>query len=324
MKAEHAMQPLFTIIAVLQALTLAALVGCFALVLHRQPDREELGWRWGSVHLQPVALDSAATGDARLVGAWQASSNDPRFGGVSALAVAGNDLVGLTDSGAVARFAKPGRGTDRALIGDLPGGPGDPRFKLNRDSEALARDPAGRGWWVAFENRNELWLYDNAFRRELLRIPLGRDRFPRNFGIEGMVAGPDELLLTPENGRSVMALRKGRAHPSPIRNQPRRISDSTRLPAGQLVVLTRSMTPVGFVNAIGMLTAERGRYRYRRIAALPVGRLDNMEALAPEPLPGGGTRLWLMSDDNHQRPFRTLLLALDIPATQQAARRPSW
>ena len=46
---------------------------------------------------------------------------------------------------------------------------------------------------------------------------------------------------------------------------------------------------------------------------LGVGALDNIEALAPESLPNGQVRLWMMTDDNFHRPLRTLLIAVDVP-----------
>ena len=45
---------------------------------------------------------------------------------------------------------------------------------------------------------------------------------------------------------------------------------------------------------------------------LNVSPLDNAEAMAAERLPDGRTRLWIMTDDNFTRPFRTLLIALDL------------
>ena len=48
-----------------------------------------------------------------------------------------------------------------------------------------------------------------------------------------------------------------------------------------------------------------------------LGPLDNAEALAAEPI-AGGTRLWLMTDDNFSWPMRTLLVALDLPSAPRS------
>ncbi|MFL6773674.1 MAG: esterase-like activity of phytase family protein, partial [Sphingomicrobium sp.] len=131
------------------------------------PDRTELGPRSARLALEPVRLDPRGFAPLHLAGAWRLTSDDPRFGGISALALDGGSLLALSDSGVLVRFAKLEGSTVSAAIRELPDGPGDPRFKSRRDSEAIVRDASGRGWWVAFENRNELWLYDGGFARPL-------------------------------------------------------------------------------------------------------------------------------------------------------------
>jgi len=51
------------------------------------------------------------------------------------------------------------------------------------------------------------------------------------------------------------------------------------------------------------------------------GHIDNVEAMAVEPLPNGTRRLWLMTDNNVQPPLRTLLIAVDVPAAKRAGNR---
>jgi hypothetical protein len=277
------------------------------------PDRTELGPRAAVVRFDSATLDSRGFSPLALAGAWSLTSSDPRLGGVSALAVEGDSLIALTDSGVIVRFAKPGGGSVKALIRELPGGPEGARFKSRRDSEALLRDSAGRGWWVAFENRNQVWLYDQAFGRALGRIDFGKKRWPRNRGIEGLASEEDALLLYPERGDQVVEVRGSSEQAIPIANPAGRISDAARLPSGELVVVNRHVTAAGFVNSIGLMERTRTGFRYRDRIPLSVSPLDNVEALAPERLPDGRIRLWLMTDDNFQRPMRTLLIALDWP-----------
>ncbi len=59
------------------------------------------------------------------------------------------------------------------------------------------RDPRGRGWWVAFENRHEIWVYDEGFDRALDRIELGSGRWRANKGVEAIAADGGDLLLIP-------------------------------------------------------------------------------------------------------------------------------
>ena len=261
----------------------------------------------------PVQLGHDRFGPYRLAGAWRVRSDDPRFGGVSGLAVDGPALLALTDSGAVIRFARPGAGRGPASIRELPGGPGDPAYKSRRDSEALVSDPAGRGWWVAFENRNELWLYDPGFTRPLGRVRLGVGRWPRNRGIEALATADGALLLFPERGDAVITAGRGPAGSMAIENSGPRISDAARLPSGQLIVLNRSLTPRGFSSSLTRLERTSGDFRYGKRVRLDLAPLDNAEAIAAERLPDGRTRLWLMTDDNFSRPLRTLLIALDMP-----------
>lgn len=315
--AEHAVQRSFRKNKLLQLLILFGSVFLLGRWMAALPDRRELGPRSSELGFEPVRLDRRGFGPLRLVGAWQLSSSDPRFGGISALALDGRGLLALTDSGAVIRFAKPVASTVGALIQELPDGPGDRRFKSRRDSEALLRDPAGRGWWVAFERRHELWLYDSSFTRAIGRVMPGR-RWPRNRGIEALAGGRGTgLLLLPENGDTVVEVRGRSAVTARIDDPRGRISDAARLPTGELLVVNRRLTPLGFRNGIGILERSREGYRYSGGYRLAVSMLDNVEGIAPEQLPGGAVRLWLMTDDNFQRPLRTLLIALDMPPARR-------
>lgn len=314
MKAECKVQPGFSKTLLFQSLTFIGLIVGMQAWLFRLPNREELGERVASVDFSPVELPPADFAPLRLVGAWTLTSSDPRFGGVSALAVDGEGVIVVTDSGVVIRFAKPASRRATARIDELPAGPGNPNFKFNRDAEALLRDPRGRGWWVAFENRNQLWLYDRAFGRALARIDLGRSRWRRNSGIEGLAADGKDMLLFPEAGKTIVRLGAGRALTRPIERSAGRISEAVRLPGGELAVIHRRWTLLGFANRVSLLEPVKGGgLRVARTFRLRGLRLDNIEALAAERLASGDTRLWLMTDDNLQRPLRTMLIALDVP-----------
>jgi hypothetical protein len=311
MNAERGVQPKFSIRWAVAALALLAAIGLFDRWLATIPDRAELGWRTARIAAMPVALDAGAFAPFRLAGAWRLTSDDPRFGGISALSVDRGRLLALSDSGVIVRFA-PSRRT--AAIGELPDGPGSAGFKVNRDSEALAADPLGRGWWVAFENRDQLWLYDPAFRQALRRVELGKQAWRLNNGIEGALPDGASLLLLHEAGGHVIRLTGSRARVVPIAGAGARLSDGVALGGGRWLVIERRLTPLGFRNTLAVLERAGTGYRLGRRFALPLGRADNVEAAAIERLPGGARRLWLMTDDNLQPPMRTLLIALDWPA----------
>lgn len=318
--AERAMQRRFRKIELVPMLALAALTLLFHSWTITLPNRVELGQRTAAIAFYPVALDPRGFAPLRLVGAWRLSGGDPRFGGISALALDRGELLALSDSGVLVRFAKPSGRTGIAAIRELPDGPGDPGFKSMRDSEALVADPLGRGWWVAFENRDEVWLYDRDFRRSLGHAAI-RDRtdFSRNVGIEGMAPGLGGIWLVHERGR-LLRLRLAPPRPYSIQRMAMkegfgRLSDAASIPGGRTWLIARNLGPFGFRNRLVELGLRRsdGTFVLRSVARLGVGPFDNVEALAAERMPDGTTRLWLMTDDNFQRPMRTLLLALDVP-----------
>lgn len=319
MEPERKVQQKFRIGELAAALLLFAAIAAFDRLLASVPDRRELGWRTTPIAFHPVALEAKAFAPLRLRGAWRMTGGDPRLGGVSSLAIDRGRLLALTDSGAVIRFDPPGGGPARAGIGELPDGPGHAGFKRNRDSEGLVRDPLGRGWWVAFENRHQLWLYDPAFRRALARIDLGERGWRPNRGIEGALGEGTGLLLFHEKGDSLLRVDGTSARPIAIANAGGRISDVAPLGPGRAIAVERRLTPVGFRNALVMLDTAGAGYRFGRRMPLALGPLDNVEAVAVEPLAGGGFRLWLMTDDNFQSPFRTMLIALEGPDSPGAS-----
>ena len=298
---------------------LLGLIGLFAWWLDGQPDQLSLGPRKVALRFEPLHFDQAGFAPFRLAGAWRLTADDPRFGGVSALALDEAGLVAVTDAGGVIRFARPTGRLSTAVIRDVPTGPGRPGFKRHRDIEALVLDPSGRGWWAAFENHNQLWLYDRDFSRALGHIDFGRRRWPRNKGIEAMLAEPGGFLLLPEAGTQVIRLRAGRMRASPLGNPVGRLSEAVRLSDGRVAVLARTASFRGFRNALVPLLP--GDHLGRPIA-LSLGPFDNGEALAAEPI-AGGTRLWLMTDDNFSWPMRTLLVALDLPSAPRSQLKPN-
>jgi hypothetical protein len=330
-KAERAMQPKFRIGTLAGGLVLLAAIALFYNWLFWVPNRTELGWRTARIDFRPVALDPNGFGPLRLAGAWKVTSGDKRFGGISALVVDRGQMLALTDSAVVVRFGKPDerRGpaasVSAARIGELPTGPGEGLFKRNRDSEVLFSDGDGRGWWVAFENRHSLWLYDREFGRALRSISLLRYGWRPNRGIEGAAVHGGSLLLFADDGVDLLRLTGSQVRRMAIGNAGGQISDAVAISPGQVIAIERRLTLLGFRNALVTLEQTGAGYWFGARIALPVGPIDNLEAVAVERLADGKLRLWLMSDDNHQRPLRTLLIALDWPAppTLKHARRDS-
>ncbi len=287
------------------------IVGLLIIGAHRwfagMPDRVPRADAVAGVRFDPAALDAPGFAPLTLAGAWRITSADPRMGGVSALAVDRGGLLALTDSGVTIRLPKPVAATGTAEFRDLPAGPGRGFTKAGRDSEALTLDSGGRGWWVAFENAHSAWLFDRDFRHTVRSINLESLGWRANLGAEGAVSTADGLLLFPESGAEMVRIDGRRIRRRAIANPFGRLSDATMLPDGRIIVIARSYSPAGFKSHL--LLVDKGALR--PLARLALSRLDNAEAIAAEPLAGGATRLWVMTDNDFRRRVPTLLVALD-------------
>ena len=115
------------------------------------------------------------------------------------------------------------------------------------------------------------------------------------------------VLLFPESGAEMVRIETRGIQRIALSNPFGRLSDASLLPDGRIVVLTRSVSPMGFSARLALLDQAA----LRPLARLALGRLDNAEAIATEPLVGGGTRLWVMTDNDYRRRVPTLLIALD-------------
>ena len=267
------------------------------------------------VRFEALPMPQRSAGSLPVAGAWEVRASDSRLGGVSGLALDGKRLLAVTDDGAIISLPRPGRGRT-ATFQDLPAGPGPPFWKKYRDSESLTRDPAGRGWWVGFEFQHSLFLFDDDFTRALHRIRFPQERWPSNESLEAVIGADGSLLLVPETGREVLV----RAPDGTVSRHPlsgadgQHPADAVRLPDGRMPVTLRSVRPWGIGNRLAWLKRTSGGFRLEPFASLPLGRLDNVEGVAAEPGARGGTRLWLMTDNDFSSRRRTLLVAVDLPA----------
>lgn len=275
--------------------------------------------RAAAVRFVPVQLP-AATPSLRLLGAWAVAVDDPRFGGESALVFEHGRLLALSDFAVLTTLPLPGAGTV-ASVHSLPQVNGDPRFKANRDSEALVRDRSGRGWWVAYEHRHAIARYDERLERLRAITRLARTRWSVNRGIESLLAEPNGVTAIAENGREVVTLSGDRVRREPLTGtEGNLVSDATRLADGRTILILRRLTATGFRNALAWLERGPGGWTARRFAALPARGIDNFEGIASEPLADGATRLWLITDNDAFRWRRTLLIALLLPPPERPRR----
>jgi len=278
------------------------------------------------VRAEPVPLDPSWPGRARIgrlrfLGGWRLTSNDPRFGGISAMKVEGGAVLAFSDSGWMIRFPLPGaRTVMKARIGPLPEGPGSATRKSARDVESMWTD--GRSAWLGFERLNAVWRFDRpGWKAAAHSAPPAMRDWPSNRGAEAMVRLADGRFLIVSEGR-------GRGGPALIfdgdpsvpgtrvrglRYRPPtgyRATDAALLPDGRLLVLNRRFALLEGVTA--KLVVVRARRGFLTVAEeladfRPPVTVDNMEALSVA-REAGRTILWIASDDNYNPLQRTLLM----------------
>jgi len=79
-------------------------------------------------------------------------------------------------------------------------------------------------------------------------------------------------------------------------------------------VITRAASPAGLEKGLAEAArAQNGGLELRKIASLSLGPTANVEGITAEPRPDGGTRLWLVTDNDFRPRAPTLLVALDLP-----------
>ena len=309
----------------------APLLATFApLSFFREPALPALA----SLSFEALPLDRSdpakrTVGRLDYLGGWAIRSNDPRFGGISAMHVDRHEVVALSDAGSVIRFALPGRGAPVADIFALPAGPGTSDKKGNRDVEAMSAHK-GR-YWLAFEGANEVWRYSKGWKPSASAAPPAMKDWPMNAGSEAMLRLADGrfVLFREEKARADGTIEAllfqgdpavAGTRAEPIRFRPPngyRITDAATLPDGRLLFLNRrfgipevftaklTLAPKPGAGPIALLAGEEIAH-----FELPLA-VDNMEALSVT-RENGRTIVWLASDDNLNPIQRTILLKLAL------------
>lgn len=295
-----------------------------------------------AIHAEPVPLDSGSParrdiGGLRYLGGWVLTSDDPDFGGISAMVLDGDGFVAIGDAGGLFRFALDEEGiVTHADIAQLSAGPtpddGGEVRKRDRDAEGLAHDPETGRYWVAFERANGFWRFDAAFvRSDGNAAPEAMEDWPSNGGAEAMVRLDDGRFLIfseagdgPGDSREVLLFAGDPVEPgpTPLRLGYRtpgehRITDAALLPDGRLLILNRAFSLMEGVSVIVTIvsldTLTAGTILTGDIVARldPPLTIDNMEALAIDER-DGRTIVWMASDDNFNPFQRTLLLQFEL------------
>lgn len=325
----HAAARAIPVLIVLAASTVPALWPAAA-------DAEPVAVEVAPVALNPEDPAQATVGRLRWLGGLHLTSDDERFGGLSALGTdaTGRRLLALTDEGhrveLTVAYDDAGRpvAIEAADIAPLFGTAGEPlRGKTNGDAEALAPG-AGGEIIVAFEGLHRLFLYrPGETRPEPLPPPVGLESAPSRGGIEALTLTDDGRLLALTEAMGGMRERVGwvsdRGGWSALTWA---ILDdfvptgAATLPSGDVVVVERF-----YSDLTGVVAG-----RIRRVAAAEIApaaeltgellaelraplTVDNMEGIAARPAPSGGAVITLISDDNFNRgQQRTLLMMFEL------------
>jgi hypothetical protein len=279
----------------------------------------------------PLDEESSAMHLGRLafLGAWVLTSNDPRFGGISALHVEAGEALALSDAGWRIRLPiRPQRGRVRAEVSMVEEGPGPEEEKENRDIESLIVE--GGDAWVGYEQANAVWRYDEgSFAARSSAEPPAMAKWRANRGAEAMVRLADGRFLIFSEGSGgdseVLLFAGDPAVPGTptlrLRYRPPagyRITDAARLPDGRLALLNRRVrlfegfTAKLIVARLPELSQDALISGEEVAAFAGTVTRDNLEALSIS-REGGRTILWIASDDNYNLIQRTLLMKFALP-----------
>ena len=276
--------------------------------------------------LDPEHPARSRVGRLHYLGGWALRSNDARFGGVSALHVAGERVAAVSDAGRVFSFALP-EGARAIPLNVTPVTCGTGDRKQDRDSESMA--VAGGTAWLGFEGSNSICRYAAAGWRRLAQArPAAMRKWWGNIGAEAMIRLRDGRFLVFSEGRSrgagtteVLLFPRDPtvAAKDPVRLRYRPpagyyITDAAELADGRLLFLNRRFVIWDGVSAKVTLSPRPPRLdattilEGAEIADLrPPLTVDNMEGLSVV-REGARTILWLASDDNFNPLQRNLLL----------------
>ena len=309
------------------ALLMLLLLGTFAPVRTTPPEPPPaLSW------LRFEALEGAPerVGLLEFLGGWSIESNDPRFGGLSALYVEGREALAFSDAGWRIGFPLPvgsgPAGPVQTQIAALPDSSGSGN-KSDSDVESMA--VFGPFVWLGLERRNAVVRHEReSWRATASNRPRQMERWRANRGAEAMVRLRDGRFLVFSEGsgglsEALLFLGDPAVHgTSTVRMRYRppegfRITDAAVLPDGKLLFLNRRFEVLGGFTA----RLTMGRLPEARNGAVIDGEkeevahlrrpfpVDNMEGLSVTE-EEGRTILWLASDDNYNGLQRTLLLKL--------------
>lgn len=302
-----------------------------------------------AIPLYPDRPNELRADHLRYRGGLQLSSSDPRFGGLSDLAVSADGLHLLALSDVAVWFRADLIYDSQGDLAGLSGGAIAPM--LNREGQSMLGkegDAEGMtlvdghnlngGVLVSFEGNNRVWRYDFAqgsgVRPEPVVMGAWIEDLNRNQGMEAITLLPGNRLLAlsehslDASGDIIAGLEPYPATAQaeatgPLTVVPREtfyVTSVARMPDDKgIYLLERRYSPLaGMGTEIRHIPLAdihpRARLEGVTLASLSsnVANIDNMEGMAVRRGPKGETFIYLISDDNYSILQRTLLLMFEL------------
>ncbi len=311
------------------------LAGLCAYLLAAPLAAEPIDLSTKPIVLAPSEPGLNTVGALTYRGGLELTSNDPRFGGLSGLAISddGDRVISITDTGHwfEARLVYDADGRLAALadasmvpLSDQDGRPLS--GKRESDSESLAPAPDG-GFLVSFERHHRVLAYAAVGAPgEPVAFEIdGVERIKSNGGLEAVefLADGRLLLLTEDHFSSEGQLAGWLVENDAVAaltypgNGYFKPTGLTRLADGRLLVLERGYTAIGGPKARLMLidppSGPGAITDLVEIARLqPPIQVDNYEGISGRTAETGETLLYIVSDDNFNALQRTLLLMFGL------------
>lgn len=318
-----------------RAISLGLVLAAALASAEGQPAGEPIAIQSVSVPLDPRDPTATRAGKLEFRGGLHLTSDDKRFGGLSALSVSGDGsrLTAVTDQGGwlTARIEYDERGRLKGVtdgrMGLLHAPSGRPLAgKEHQDAESLARLPDG-SMIVGFERAHRLWRYpagpDPLDGNPVpMRVPNNLYKAPLNGGIEalgslwdGRLFALTEYWIQKDAVRGWLGGGAGWWEIGYRFTGAYRPSDAGVMPNDDLAVLERAYNPNRGITGIRIAQVKtedlrRGAKLQGEVLAdlQPPLTLDNFEGIACRADAEGRSLFYVVSDDNFSAEQRTLLL----------------